>query len=61
MIESIPDYEDLSDEEKIDLHQFKGALDVGANLTGWNELYLKEELKKAIREIGYEYPSDVQK
>jgi superfamily II DNA/RNA helicase len=38
--------------------QAKGEF--GANLTGWNELFLKDELKRAIRECGFEHPSEVQ-
>lgn len=32
----------------------------GASLTGWNDLFLKDELKRAIRECGFEHPSEVQ-
>lgn len=31
----IPDFEDLSDEEKVDMRQFNGQSDVGASLSGW--------------------------
>lgn len=53
----MPEYES-SDEEKPKENQQKK--DQGANLTGWNELFLKEELKRAIRECGFEHPSEVQ-
>lgn len=43
----------MSDEEKIDVRQFNGALDIGTDLNGWSDLFLKEEIKKAIREIGF--------
>lgn len=59
--EVIPDYIDSSDEEKIDLRIFSGAVAMGSDLSGWNDIYLKEEIKKAVREVGYEYPSEVQK
>ena len=52
----MPDY-DSSDEEKPRQNEKK---DTGANLTGWNELFLKDELKRAIRECGFEHPSEVQ-
>lgn len=29
-------------------------------MTGWNELFLKDELKRGIRECGFEHPSEVQ-
>lgn len=38
----IPDYEDLSDEEKVDVRKFNGGNDIGASLSGWTELFLKE-------------------
>ncbi len=41
----LPDYES-SDDEKPRVNEKK---DTGANLTGWNELFLKDELKRAIR------------
>ena len=53
----MPEYES-SDEEKPKENQNKK--DQGANLTGWNELFLKDELKRAIRECGFEHPSEVQ-
>lgn len=34
--------------------------DIVGNLSGWNELFLKDELKRAIRECGFEHPSEVQ-
>lgn len=37
-----------------------GKGEFGANLTGWNELFLKDELKRGIRECGFEHPSEVQ-
>lgn len=52
----LPDY-DSSDDEKPRVNEKK---DTGANLTGWNELFLKDELKRAIRECGFEHPSEVQ-
>ena len=52
----LPDYES-SDEEKPRVNEKK---DTGANLTGWNELFLKDQLKRAIRECGFEHPSEVQ-
>lgn len=51
--EVIPDYIDSSDEEKIDLRIFSGAVAMGSDLSGWNDIYLKEEIKKAVREVGY--------
>jgi hypothetical protein len=51
--EVIPDYIDSSDEEKIDLRIFSGAVGMGSDLSGWNDIYLKEEIKKAVREVGY--------
>jgi len=53
----MPEYES-SDEEKPKENLNKK--DQGANLTGWNELFLKDELKRAIRECGFEHPSEVQ-
>ena len=46
MAEIMPEYESSDDEKP------KGEIgkkDQGANLTGWNELFLKDELKRAIR------------
>lgn len=57
MAEIMPEYES-SDEEKPKENLNKK--DQGANLTGWNELFLKDELKRAIRECGFEHPSEVQ-
>jgi superfamily II DNA/RNA helicase len=57
MADIMPEYES-SDEEK-PKEDIKKK-DQGANLTGWNELFLKEELKRAIRECGFEHPSEVQ-
>jgi len=57
MADIIPEY-DSSDDEKPKENQQKK--DQGANLTGWNELFLKDELKRAIRECGFEHPSEVQ-
>jgi hypothetical protein len=51
--EVIPDYMDSSDEEKVDLRKFTGAVGMGSDLSGWNDIYLKEEIKKAVREVGY--------
>lgn len=57
MAEIIPDYDSEEDEKpKVGVDK-KGQ---GANLTGWNDLFLKDELKRAIRECGFEHPSDVQ-
>ena len=56
----IPNYEDhSSDEEKINTKK-GGEKGEGATLVGWNELFLKDELKRAIRECGFEHPSEVQ-
>lgn len=57
MADIMPEYES-SDEEKP--KENVGKKDQGANLTGWNELFLKDELKRAIRECGFEHPSEVQ-
>ena len=57
MADIMPEYES-SDDEKPKENQSKK--DQGANLTGWNELFLKDELKRAIRECGFEHPSEVQ-
>jgi ATP-dependent RNA helicase UAP56/SUB2 len=57
MADIMPEYES-SDEEKPKEDPKKK--EQGANLTGWNELFLKEELKRAIRECGFEHPSEVQ-
>jgi ATP-dependent RNA helicase UAP56/SUB2 len=57
MADIMPEYES-SDEEKPKENPNKK--DQGANLTGWNELFLKDELKRAIRECGFEHPSEVQ-
>lgn len=57
MAEIMPEYES-SDEEKPKENVSKK--DQGANLTGWNELFLKDQLKRAIRECGFEHPSEVQ-
>ena len=57
MDEMMPNYVDSSDEEK---PKEAPRRDQGANLTGWNELFLKEELMRAIRECGFEHPSEVQ-
>ncbi len=58
---NIPDYNELSDDEEEKI-KTKGPAkgEFGANLTGWNELFLKDELKRAIRECGFEHPSEVQ-
>ena len=56
----IPDYGNSSDEEKIKPKKGEEKGQFGANLVGWNELFLKDELKRAIRECGFEHPSDVQ-
>lgn len=56
----IPDYEPSSDEEKLKPNKGPGKGEFGANLTGWNELFLKDELKRGIRECGFEHPSEVQ-
>lgn len=57
----IPDYDDhSSDEEKVNTKKAAGKDEFGANLVGWNELFLKDELKRAIRECGFEHPSEVQ-
>lgn len=58
----IPDYSDHSDdEEKVKANQKGvGKGEFGANLTGWNELFLKDQLKRGIRECGFEHPSEVQ-
>lgn len=53
----IPDYEQSSDEEKVKPNKGPGKGEFGANLTGWNELFLKDELKRGIRECGFEHPS----
>jgi len=52
----MPEYESSEDEKPKEV----GKKDQGANLTGWNELFLKDELKRAIRECGFEHPSEVQ-
>ena len=57
MAEIIPDYDSEEDEKPKGVVDKKGQ---GANLTGWNDLFLKDELKRAIRECGFEHPSDVQ-
>lgn len=57
----IPDYENSSDSDSIIIPKketVKGEF--GANLTGWNELFLKDQLKRGIRECGFEHPSEVQ-
>ena len=56
----IPDYDDSDDEQKPVVNQGANKKDLGGNLSGWNELFLKEDLKRAIRECGFEHPSDVQ-
>lgn len=57
----IPDYDDhSSDEEKIKPNKGPSKGEFGANLTGWNELFLKDDLKRGIRECGFEHPSEVQ-
>jgi ATP-dependent RNA helicase UAP56/SUB2 len=57
MADIIPEYDSSDDEKPKEAQQKK---DQGANLTGWNELFLKDELKRAIRECGFEHPSEVQ-
>lgn len=54
----MPAYESSDDEKPRAANDKKN--DFGANLTGWNELFLKDELKRAIRECGFEHPSEVQ-
>ena len=56
MADIMPEYESSEDEKPKEV----GKKDQGANLTGWNELFLKDELKRAIRECGFEHPSEVQ-
>lgn len=49
----IPDYDDhssIQDQEKLPK---AGKGQFGANLTGWNELFLKDDLKRGIRECGF--------
>jgi superfamily II DNA/RNA helicase len=58
MAEIMPDYESDSEEQKPKENVNKK--DQGANLTGWSDLFLKDELKRAIRECGFEHPSEVQ-
>ena len=53
----MPNYVDSSDDEK---PKDAARKEQGANLTGWNELCLKDELMRAIRECGFEHPSEVQ-
>lgn len=56
----IPDYDDhssIQDQEKLPK---AGKGQFGANLTGWNELFLKDDLKRGIRECGFQHPSEVQ-
>ncbi len=57
MADIMPEYESSDDEKPKEVQNKK---DQGANLTGWNELFLKDELKRAIRECGFEHPSEVQ-
>lgn len=39
----IPDYNDSSvEEEKVKVNKGTGKGEFGANLTGWNELFLKD-------------------
>jgi superfamily II DNA/RNA helicase len=57
MTDIMPEYESSDDEKPKEVQNKK---DQGANLTGWNELFLKDELKRAIRECGFEHPSEVQ-
>lgn len=57
MADIMPEYESSDEEKPKDI---AGKKDQGANLTGWNELFLKDELKRAIRECGFEHPSEVQ-
>lgn len=57
MADIMPEYESSDDEKPKENVPKK---DQGANLTGWNELFLKDELKRAIRECGFEHPSEVQ-
>ncbi len=57
----IPDYEHSDeDNEKIVPNKGPARGQFGANLVGWNELFLKDELKRGIRQCGFEHPSEVQ-
>lgn len=62
--EQVPNYES-SDEEERQKVQRRAATSnnpgyVGTNLSGWSELMLKDELRRALREAGFEHPSEVQ-
>ena len=49
--EDVPDFDSHESDEKLKLNK-KEEVDVG-NLSGWNEMSLKDDLKRAIRENGF--------
>ena len=55
----MPDYESSPEEEEKP-KELPNKKDQGVSLTGWKELSLKAELMRAIRECGFEHPSEVQ-
>jgi ATP-dependent RNA helicase UAP56/SUB2 len=61
-MDNIPDYDDHSsdDDQKPPPNKSGKPGEFGTNLTGWNELFLKDDLKRGIRECGFEHPSEVQ-
>lgn len=49
MYHNLPDYSSSDEEEKIKVPKQK----IGLSLAGWKDLFLKEEIMRAIRQCGF--------
>lgn len=57
MADQVPNYESSDEEDRQKVQRTAGNAKnpgyVGANLNGWNDLMLKDELRRALREAGF--------